>query len=106
MSLFDSRSLLPLIALLAACGTKDASKSATNASDSSHVVAAVPHQMTINATEYKFEAPDQVPAGLMTVHLVDNGSELHHVAFIKLNDGKTVADVEQLLKNPGPMPSW
>lgn len=106
MSLFDSRSLLPLIALLAACGTKDASKSATNASDSSHVVVAVPHQMTINATEYKFEAPDQVPAGLMTVHLVDNGSELHHVAFVKLNDGKTMADVEQLFKNPGPMPSW
>lgn len=106
MSLFDTRSLLPLIALLAACATKDASKSATNASDSSHVVAAAQHQMTIDATEYKFEAPDQVPAGLMTVHLVDNGSELHHVAFVKLNDGKTVADVEQLFKNPGPMPSW
>lgn len=106
MSLFDSRCLLPLVAVLVACGTKDASKSATSASDSSHAIVAVPHQMTINATEYAFDAPDQVPAGLMTVHLVDNGSEMHHVAFVKLNDGKTMADVEQVLENPGPLPAW
>lgn len=102
MSLVDSRYLVPLVALLAACGTRDASKSP----DSSHAVAALPHQMTINATEYAFDAPDQVPAGLMTVHLVDNGAELHHVAFIKLNDGKTMADVEQAMKSQGPSPSW
>ena len=105
MSLLDSRSLLPLVALLAACATKDASKSAS-ASDSSRPVVAVAHQMTVNATDYAFDAPDQVPSGLMTVHLVDNGSEMHHVAFVKLNDGKTMADVAQMLKNPGPMPSW
>ena len=106
MSLLDSRSLLPLLALLAACATKDASKSA-NASDSTHTAAAAkPHQMTVVATDYKFDAPDQVPAGMMTIHLVDNGQEMHHVAFVKLNDGKTVADVEQALKTQGPMPSW
>jgi hypothetical protein len=106
MSLFDSRSLLPIVALVAACTTKDASKSA-NASDSTHTVAAVaPHQMTVIATDYKFEAPDEVPSGMMTVHLVDNGSELHHVAFVKLNEGKTVADVEQAMKTQGPMPKW
>jgi hypothetical protein len=108
MSYFDSRSLLPLVALLAACATKDASKSA-NASDSTHTAtatAAKPHQMTVVATDYKFDAPDEVPSGMMTIHLVDNGSELHHVAFIKLNDGKTMADVEQAMKTQGPMPSW
>lgn len=106
MSLFDSRSLLPLVALVAACTTKDVSKSA-NASDSTHTVAAaVPHQMTVIATDYKFEAPDEVPSGMMTVHLVDNGSEMHHVAFVKLNEGKTVADVEQAMKTQGPMPKW
>ena len=106
MSLFDSRSLLPLVALLAACATKDASKSA-NASDSKTAVAAAkPHQMTVVATDYKFDAPDEVPAGMMTIHLVDNGSELHHVAFVKLNDGKSVTDIEQAMKTNGPMPSW
>ena len=107
MSLFDSRSLLPLVALLAACATKDASKSAS-ASDSTPTVvaAAEPHQMTVIATDYKFDAPDQVPSGMMTVKLIDNGSEMHHVAFIKLNDGKTMADVEQAMKTQGPMPAW
>jgi hypothetical protein len=106
MSHFHSRSLLPFVALLAACGTKDASKSA-NASDSTTTVAAVkPHQMTVTATDYKFDAPDQVPSGMMTIHLVDNGAEMHHVAFIKLNDGKTIADVEQAMKTQGPMPRW
>ncbi|HSU92238.1 MAG TPA: hypothetical protein VLI43_00925 [Gemmatimonadaceae bacterium] len=106
MSLFASRSLLPLVALLAACATKDASKSA-NASDSAHTVAAAkPHQMTVVATDYKFDAPDAVPSGMMTVHLVDNGSELHQVAFVKLNDGKTISDVANAMKNAGPMPSW
>jgi uncharacterized cupredoxin-like copper-binding protein len=106
MSPLNSRSLLPLIALLAACATKDASKSA-NASDSAQATVAVkPHQMTIVATDYKFDAPDEVPAGMTTVHLVDNGSEMHHVAFIKLNDGKTMADVAQAMKSHGPMPTW
>jgi hypothetical protein len=107
MSHFDSRSLsvLPLVALIAACAPKDTSTK-TAASDSTAAVAPVAHQMTINATDYAFNAPDQVPAGLMTVHLIDNGAELHHVAFIKLNDGKTLADVQQAMKTQGPMPTW
>ncbi len=108
MSLIDSRSLVPLVALLAACATKDASKtaSASDSTKSQTVAAAKPHQMTVVATDYKFDAPDQVPAGMMTIHLIDNGSEMHHVAFVKLNDGKTIADVQTAMKNQGPMPSW
>lgn len=107
MSLFDSRSLsvLPLVAVLAACAPKDASKNAT-AADTTKAVAVAPHQMTIVAADYNFTAPDEVPAGLMTVHLVDNGSEMHHVAFVKLNDGKTMADVAKALKAQGPPPAW
>lgn len=107
MSLFDSRSLLPLVALLAACATKDASKTASASDSTTHTAAAaVPHEMTVIATDYKFDAPDQIPAGMVTVHLIDNGSEMHHVAFVKLNDGKTMADVEQAMKTQGPMPTW
>jgi len=107
MSLFDSRSLcaLPLVAVLAACAPRDATKNAS-AVDTTKAVAVVPHQMTIVAADYNFTAPDEVPAGLMTVHLVDNGSEMHHVAFVKLNDGKTMADVAKALKAQGPPPAW
>jgi hypothetical protein len=108
MSLFDSRSLalLPFVVLLAACGPKDASKSAAASDTAKPVAAAAPHQMTIVATDYKFDAPDQVPAGMMTVHLVDNGSEMHHVAFVELKDGKTMADLAQAMKANGPTPAW
>jgi hypothetical protein len=37
---------------------------------------------------------------------VDNGAEMHHVAFMKLNEGKTIADLEQAFKSKGPPPSW
>jgi hypothetical protein len=113
MSLLHSRSLLllPFAVLLAACATKDAStsKGAAAPDSAKPVAAAVPHQMTILATDYNFDAPDQVPAGMMTVHLVDNGSELHHVSFIALKDGKSMADLEQAIKamKPNdPSPSW
>jgi len=106
MSVPDSRSLLALVVLLAACSPKDASKSAAASDSAKPVAAATPHQMTIVATDYKFDAPDEVPAGMTTVHFVDNGSELHHVAFVKLSEGKTMADVAQAMKTPGPMPSW
>jgi hypothetical protein len=106
MSLFNSRSLLPLIVILSACTPKDASKPAKSSDSTQPAAAAKPHEMTIIATEYAFAAPDQVPSGMTTVHLVDNGAELHHVAFVKLNDGKTLADVEQAMKTQGPMPTW
>ncbi len=108
MSQLDSRSLtlLPFVVLLAACGPKDASKSAAAADSAKPVAAAVPHQMTIVATDYKFDAPDQIPAGMTTVHLVDNGAELHHVAFVEIKDGKTMADAEQAMKSKGPPRAW
>jgi uncharacterized cupredoxin-like copper-binding protein len=106
MSLFHPRSLVPLAALLAACATKDAPRSAGTAADTTHAVAVAPHQMTIIATDYKFDAPDQVRAGFTNVHLIDNGTEMHHVAFVRLNDGKSLADIEQAMKTQGPLPSW
>src|SRR3978361_1735200 len=108
MSHFDSRSLsvLPLVALIAACAPKDTSTKPAGHDSTVAAAAPVAHQMTISATDYAFAAPEQVPAGLMTVHLVYNGSGLHHVAFIKLNDGKTLADIAQAMKSQGPMPMW
>jgi hypothetical protein len=111
MSLFDLRSLslLPLVALFAACATKDASKTVAASDSTKPIAAAVPHQMTIIASDYKFDAPDEVPSGMMTVHLVDNGAELHHVAFVELKAGKTMADVQQAMKAMKPdgvPPEW
>ena len=58
------------------------------------------------AKDYAFEAPATIPAGVTAIELTNQGSELHHAQLIKLEQGKTLKDVAQALKNPGPPPSW
>jgi hypothetical protein len=65
--------------------------------------------VNITASEYKFDAPDSVPAGLTKFTLTDNGKEIHHVSLIRLDSGKTYQDLLTGLKNmkPGaPPPGW
>ncbi|HEX5725985.1 MAG TPA: hypothetical protein VFX98_11005 [Longimicrobiaceae bacterium] len=68
--------------------------------------AADPNVVTIVATEFTFEAPDEIPAGLTTFKLVNRGQHLHHVQLVKLEDGKTAADYITALQAHGPPPSW
>ncbi len=69
-------------------------------------VPAAPPTVTITAADFAFNAPDTIPAGVVKVRLVNNGPSLHHVQFIKLDSGKTVADLMASLRNPGPPPAW
>jgi uncharacterized cupredoxin-like copper-binding protein len=62
--------------------------------------------VTITAKDYSFDAPARLPAGATTMHLVNQGKELHHAQLVRLEDGKTMEDLAQVLKNPGPPPSW
>ena len=72
-------------------------------------VAAISPVITITAKDFSFDAPDTVQAGMVTIKLMNQGPSLHHIQFIRLSDGKTVADLEQGLKaaKPGaPPPPW
>ncbi len=62
--------------------------------------------VTVTASEFTFAAPDSIAAGQTTFQLVNRGTELHHMQIVKLDAGKTFADFEASLKNPGPPPSW
>ncbi len=53
-----------------------------------------------------FDAPDSMAAGAVTVQLVNHGKELHQAQLIRLEQGKSLADVAQVLKSGGPIPSW
>jgi len=64
------------------------------------------HVATVYAKDFVFEAPDSISAGLTTFHLVNEGPALHHVQLARLDSGKTVADFEAAMKNPGPPPAW
>lgn len=104
--------LIPLAAVfaIAACSVKETPKAAdTTAAAPAAATPAAANEVTITASEYKFEAPDQIPAGLTTFKLNDTGKELHHATLIKLDSGKTVADLANGMKNmkPGtPPPGW
>ena len=70
---------------------------------------AAPNVVTITASDYKFAAPDQIPAGLTTFKLLDTGKEVHHASLIRLKDGKTYADMMATMKamKPGTQPpAW
>ena len=112
------RSLLALACsagLLCACAGDKASNASTDsaaaaaASASAAPSTATPTVINVTARDFAFDAPDTVTAGMVTLHLVNNGPELHHLQLIRLSDGKTAADLEQGLKTmkpDAPMPPW
>jgi uncharacterized cupredoxin-like copper-binding protein len=88
----------------AACRKSQASQTAEIADSTTAVAGA--NEVDITATEFAFEAPDTIRAGLTTFHLVDAGKQLHHAQLVRLDDGKTYADLERALKKGAPPPAW
>lgn len=62
--------------------------------------------VTVTARDYAFEAPDSVAAGLTEFRLVDQGTEMHHVFLIRLDEGKTLRDALDAFAAGGPPPAW
>jgi hypothetical protein len=65
-----------------------------------------PAAVTVAANDFSFEAPDRIRAGTTTFRLTNHGKELHQAQLVKLEDGKTLEDLTQALKNRGPLPAW
>lgn len=66
-----------------------------------------PSVIAVTTNEYAFaDAPDTVPAGLVTFAMKNAGREPHHVWVARLDDGKTVADLAAALSTQGPPPPW
>jgi hypothetical protein len=94
-------------ATLAGCKSDRASSSAaTFTTAASGSINRIPLRVNISATDFAFQAPAKIPAGAVTMHLVNRGKELHHAQVVKLDQGKTIDDLAKALKNPGPPPSW
>jgi plastocyanin len=62
--------------------------------------------VTVHAKEFSFAAPTTIEAGPTIFKLVNDGQQLHHVTVVKLEQGKTIADLEAALKSNGPPPDW
>lgn len=68
--------------------------------------AAKPNVVRVTGEDFKFDAPDIIPAGLTEFRFLNKGPSLHHLAILKLAGGKTIDDLRAALANPGPPPSW
>ena len=62
--------------------------------------------VTITARDYTLDSPDTLPEGAVTLRLVNQGKEFHHIWIARLEGGRTVKDVLAALKTPGPLPAW
>ena len=60
----------------------------------------------VTGEDFKFDAPDVIPAGLTEFRFLNKGPALHHMALLKLTGGKTVDDLVAALAKPGPLPKW
>jgi hypothetical protein len=104
-----ARAMLFAAAALAGCksdrpSTDVPAVSATAAGSPASAVE--PRVVTVTATDYKLDLPAAIPAGVVTLKLVNHGQELHQAQLVRLDDGKTAADFEAAMKRPGPPPTW
>jgi uncharacterized cupredoxin-like copper-binding protein len=67
---------------------------------------ASPELVHVKAADFKFDMPASVPAGAVSFHLMNEGKEMHQAMVVRLEDGKTLKDLAEAMKTPGPPPSW
>jgi len=92
-----------LLAVAATASLASALRAAAPSDDPKAAKAAV---VTVIATDFAFQAPDTIAAGRTTFRLVNKGPEHHHIWLIKLEQGKTLKDLVEATKTPGPLPKW
>lgn len=68
--------------------------------------AAAPVTITFTASDFAFSGPATAEAGLTTLRLVNSGQEPHQIQLVRLDSGKTLADLTAGLAKPGPAPAW
>jgi uncharacterized cupredoxin-like copper-binding protein len=103
--------LLYLAGAVAACRADRPSPDNDAAVPSSSAAAAVPaattaDPITVTATDFRLDMPATVPAGAVSLRLVNTGKEFHQAQIVRLDQGKTVADLEAAMKHEGPLPPW
>lgn len=99
------------IAVICACSKQEAKSDSSAVTQAGAPAANAKFDPTtrvavVHAKDFAFDAPDTVTAGWMTIHLVNDGPNLHHVSLVRIDSGKTVADFEAAMKVQGPPPAW
>ena len=93
-----------LLVGLAAC-TGASSKTREEASKQA-VVAHDPQQIEVRTKDYSFTAPDTVDAGVTTIRLFNDGTEMHHVWLVRMEEGKSMNDLLAAMQKSHNLPDW
>ena len=62
--------------------------------------------MTVHAKDFSYDSLPNIPAGMTTFQLVNDGKDLHHITIVRIDSGKTLADLKHELAMPAAPPSW
>ncbi len=65
-----------------------------------------PQFIRVVAKDYVYDAPATVQSGIATIHLVNQGTDIHHVTVQELPNGKSVKDFFDATRATGRAPSW
>ena len=59
------------------------------------------------AHDYGFAGPDRIPAGLVTMQVVNKGQDMHQIQVLRLPEGKTSEDFRAAISaDAGRLPEW
>ncbi|HEX6560062.1 MAG TPA: hypothetical protein VF021_11385 [Longimicrobiales bacterium] len=62
-------------------------------------------EVTVTASDFTFDAPASVAAGVIKFTLVNKGPSIHHLMIVRLDGGHTLQDVMDNF-GKGPAPDW
>ncbi len=98
------RRTLSLIAVaIAAAGVVLVVSSCDGADDTGPALSAV---IAVHGRDFAFDAPATVPAGRISINFINDGQALHQAQLVRLDSGRTVADLEAALAQPARLPGW
>ncbi|HEY8256357.1 MAG TPA: hypothetical protein VIG08_01755 [Gemmatimonadales bacterium] len=99
MTRIECSRLIATVALLGAVASACSTAASSERADS-------PRSLTIRAAEFSFSAPDTIVAGLVSLQLENDGSEMHHVQLVRINSGHTFSEFRDSAVSGHPFPSW
>lgn len=66
-------------------------------------------EIRVVGTDYTFDAPDTLPAGLLRIRFTNGEGEPHHMQIVRIDSGRSIADFEAslaALTPTDPPPAW
>lgn len=99
--------ILLLCTGLSACGGDG--PGAEGGSGDTAIADSAPREVHFTATDFAFQGPQTIEAGLVTLALSNEGETLHHLQLVRLPENMSMAEFQQAMSQmqPGtPPPPW